>query len=63
MSTNEEDEALIAIIGGNLRKINPSFDTRTYGFKNLSLLFSSLKEYKVIKHEVGGFNQPLVKKK
>lgn len=63
MSTNEEEETLIAIIGGNLRKINPSFDSRTYGFKNLSSLFSSLKEYEVIKHEVGGLNQPLVKKR
>ena len=63
MSTNEEEETPIAIIGGNLRKIDPSFDSRTYGFKNLSQLFSSLKEYEVIKHEVGGLNHPLVKKK
>lgn len=63
MSTNEEEETLIALIGGNLRKIDPSFDTRTYGFKNLSQLFSSLKEYEVIKHEVGGLNHPLVRKK
>lgn len=63
MSTNEEEETLIAIIGGNLRKIDPSFDSRTFGFKNLSQLFSSLKEYEVIKHEVGGLNHPLVKKK
>ena len=63
MSTVEDEETLIALIGGNLRKIDPSFDTRTYGFKNLSQLFSSLKEYKVIKHEVGGLNHPLVKKK
>jgi len=63
MSTNEEEETFIAVIGANLRKINPSFDARTYGFRNLSQLFSSLKEYSVIKHEVGGFNHPLIKKK
>jgi len=63
MSTNEEDETQIAIIGGNLRKIDPSFDSRTYGFRNLSQLFSSLTEYEVIKHEVGGLNHPLIKKK
>jgi len=63
LSTNEEEAILIAIIGGNLRKIDPSFDSRTYGFKNLTQLFSSLKEYEVIKHEVGGINHPLVKKK
>jgi len=63
LSINEEEATLIAIIGGNLRKIDPSFDSRTYGFKNLTQLFSSLKEYEVIKHEVGGLNHPLVKKK
>lgn len=63
MSTNEEGGTLIAIIGGNLQKIDPSFDTRTYGFKNLSQLFSSLTEYEVIKNEVGGLNQPIVRKK
>jgi uncharacterized protein (TIGR00288 family) len=63
LSVNEEEATLIAIIGGNLRKIDPSFDSRTYGFKNLTQLFSSLKEYEVINQEVGGLNQPLVKKK
>ena len=63
LSTNEEDATLIAIIGGNLRKIDPSFDSRTYGFKNLTQLFSSLKGYEVIDREVGGLNHPLVKKK
>ena len=63
LSTNEEEGTLIALIGGNLRKIDPSFDSRTFGFKNLTQLFSSLKEYQVIKHEVGGLNHPLVKKK
>jgi hypothetical protein len=63
LSVNEEEATLIAIIGNNLRKIDPSFDSRTYGFKNLTQLLSSLKEYEVINREVGGLNQPLVKKK
>lgn len=63
LSVNEDEATLIANIGGNLRKINPSFDSRTYGFKNLTQLFSSLKEYEVTKHQVGGQNHPLVKKK
>ena len=63
LSINEEEATLIAIIGGNLRKIDPSFDSRTYGFKNLTQLFSSLKEYEVIHNKVGGLNHPLVKKK
>ncbi|HZL11249.1 MAG TPA: NYN domain-containing protein [Prolixibacteraceae bacterium] len=63
LSINEEEATLIANIGGNLRKIDPSFDSRTYGFKNLTQLFSKLKEYELIKHEVGGVNHPLVKRK
>jgi len=63
LSTNEEETTPIAVIGGNLRKIDPSFDTRTFGFKTLSQLLSRLKEYEVIRNEVGGFNYPLVRKK
>jgi len=63
LSVNEEEGTLIAIIGSNLRKIDPSFDSRTYGFKNLTQLFSSLKEYEVVNRDVGGLNQPLVKRK
>lgn len=63
LSTNEEEATSIAIIGSNLRKIDPSFDTRTFGFKTLTQLFHSLKAYEVINHEVGGLNHPLVKKK
>lgn len=61
ISTNEEDQAFIATIGLNLRKIDPSFDPRTYGFKNLTSLFKSIKKYLVEKNVVNGLNQPLVK--
>lgn len=60
---NEEEEAYIAKIGLSLRKIDPSFDPRTYGFKTLTLLFESLEKYTVIKNEVNGLNHPLVKLK
>ncbi len=63
MSVYEGEETHIASIGSNLRKIDPSFDPRAYGFKNLTQLFSSLKNYEVINNEVGGLNHPLVKKK
>jgi NYN domain/OST-HTH/LOTUS domain len=58
---NEEEEAFIAKVGISLRKIDPSFDSRTYGFKTLTQLFRSLKKYTVVKNEVNGLNQPLVK--
>ena len=61
ISTNEEEEAYIAKVGSSLRKIDPSFDSRTYGFKTLTHLFESLDKYTVVKNEVNGLNHPLVK--
>jgi len=63
ISTNEEDEAYIAKVGVSLRKIDPSFDPRTYGFKTLTQLFTSIEKYKIVKNEVNGLNHPLVKLK
>ena len=63
MSLSEGSETHISTVGSNLRKINPSFDPRAYGFKNLTQLFESLPEFDVIKNNVGGLNHPLVMKK
>ena len=63
ISINEEDEAYIAKVGSSLRKIDPSFDSRTYGFKTLTKLFESLDKYAIVKNEVNGLNHPLVKLK
>ncbi len=63
MSISEGDETHISSIGLNLRKIDPSFDPRAFGFKNLTQLFASLKNYEVINNANGGLNHPLVKKK
>lgn len=63
ISINEEDEVYISKVGTNIRKIDPSFDPRSYGFSNLTKLFESLNKYKVLKNIVGGLNHPLVKLK
>ncbi|MFN3754885.1 NYN domain-containing protein [Flavobacterium sp.] len=63
ISTNEEDEAYISHVGTNLRKIDPSFDSRTYGYRNLTKLFESISKYQVVKNEVNGLNHPLVRLK
>ncbi len=63
ISVNENDEVSIAQVGLNIRKIDPSFDPRAYGFKNLTKLFQSLDKYEVEKNVVNGLNQPLVKLK
>jgi hypothetical protein len=51
MSVNDDDTAFISLIGTNLRKLDPSFDSRTYGFRNLTLLFKSLENYEVSTNE------------
>ncbi|MCE7064582.1 NYN domain-containing protein [Dyadobacter sp. CY326] len=63
ISTNEEEEALISKVGSSLRKIDPSFDSRTYGFKTLTQLLKSLSKYKIVNNEVNGLNHPLIKLK
>jgi uncharacterized LabA/DUF88 family protein len=63
ISTNEDGGTYISTVGLSLRKIDPSFDPRTYGFKTLTQLFESLSKYTVIKNEQNGLNHPLVKLK
>jgi uncharacterized LabA/DUF88 family protein len=63
ISTNEEDRAHVSTLGLNIRKIDPSFDPRSYGFKNLTSLFANIDKYEVVKNEVGGLNHPLVRMK
>lgn len=61
ISTNEEDQAFISTIGSSLRKIDPSFDSRTYGFKKLTQLFKSIDKYEIVGNEVDGVKHLLVR--
>jgi uncharacterized LabA/DUF88 family protein len=63
ISTNEEENAYISTLGVNIRKIDPSFDPRSYGFKNLTKLFENIDKFEVIKNEVRGLNHPLLRMK
>lgn len=63
ISSSEEGGTYIAKIGLALRKIDPSFDPRTYGFKTLTQLFENLDKYVVVNNEVNGLNHPLIKLK
>lgn len=63
ISTDENEVAYVSTIGINIRKIDPSFDTRAYNISTLSKLFEKLDEYRVIKNQVGALNHPLVKRK
>jgi uncharacterized LabA/DUF88 family protein len=63
MSVSDAPETYISQVGLNLRKINPSFDPRAYGFRNLTQLFESLPGYKIIKEGSGSSTHSLVAKK
>lgn len=63
ISINEDAEAFISKVGASLRKIDPSFDTRTYGFKTLTQLFGKIEKYTVVHNEVNGLNYPLLRLK
>jgi len=63
ISANESDEAYISTLGFNLRKLDPSFDCRTYGYKTLTQLFSNLKGFAVVDNFINGLNHPLLKRK
>lgn len=63
LAANEKDGTHIATVGNIIRQIDPSFDPRSFGYKNLSQLFEKIDKYTVIKNEVNGLNHPLVKLK
>lgn len=63
MSINESDEAYISTLGNNLRKLDPSFDVRTYGCKTLTQFFAKLPNYVIKDNIINGINNPLVTKK
>jgi hypothetical protein len=63
MSINENEQAYIATVGSNLRKIDPSFDPRNFGFRTLTSLFAGLPGYEVSDLNVNGAVQKMVKKK
>lgn len=62
MSATESDEVNISTIGFNLRKLDPSFDCRSYGYKTLTTLFKHLKGFVLIDNVINGLNQPLLKR-
>ncbi|MBN9297592.1 MAG: NYN domain-containing protein [Filimonas sp.] len=63
ISTSEDSGTYISKVGLALRKIDPSFDPRTYGFKTLTQLFENIDKYEVVWKDVNGLNHPLVKLK
>ncbi len=63
LSANESDEIYISSIGLNLRKLDPSFDVRSFGFKTLTQMFSKLDEFDVVDNVINGLNHPLLRRR
>ncbi len=64
MVMNDNETAYLAELGSGLRKLDPSFDHRTYGFKSLADLLRSLNnKYELLSKEINGVKVYLVKKK
>lgn len=63
MSINEGDEAYISTLGSNLRKLDPSFDVRSYGCKTLTQFFNKLPNFTVKGNIINGINNPMVRRK
>lgn len=63
MSLNEGNEAYISTLGSNLRKLDPSFDVRAYGFKTLTQFFQKLSGFTVKENIINGINNPMVRRR
>ncbi len=64
MSVQEDGWALLALLGNSLYQLDPGFDPRTYGHRQLSKLINSLKEHFEMKtQESGGSTLLFVKLK
>ncbi len=63
MSGNDSDEVNVSTLGFNLRKLDPSFDSRTYGFKSLTHLLKNLKDFEMIDNIINGINYHMIKRK
>jgi uncharacterized LabA/DUF88 family protein len=63
MSANESDEVNVSTLGFNLRKLDPSFDSRTYGYKSLTHLLKNLKQFEMIDNIINGLNYHMIKRR
>lgn len=59
----DDSQVALASLGIALRKIDPAFDHRTYGYGSLMKLLQNTKTYELIDNKVGDLNHYLVRKK
>lgn len=60
---NESDEAYIASFGSAIRRLEPSFDHRTYGYSTFSKLLHAANIFEIKDNKSGDVNHPIIKLK
>ena len=60
ISSQEDEWALLSDVGNNLRKINPAFDPRQYGFKKMLEMLKSEEEVFEVRHTDGDENDQTI---
>ncbi|MBN1328046.1 MAG: OST-HTH/LOTUS domain-containing protein [Candidatus Heimdallarchaeota archaeon] len=61
-SSKINNRVYLAKLGAEIRKINPTFDVRVYGFVSLSEYLRAQSNYRLVDNIVNGLNHPLVEK-
>ena len=60
---NENDEANLAELGSALKRLDPSFDVRSYGVNSFLKFLRLIDIFDIRDNTVGKYNHPIVKKK
>lgn len=60
---NESEEAYIASFGSAIRRLEPSFDHRTYGYSTFSKLLHAANIFEIKDNKIGDVNHPIIKLK
>lgn len=59
----DSDEVQLSTLGHAIRRIDPSFDVRTYGFRTLLPFLKYMNLFEIQNKEMGGANNPVIKRK
>ena len=60
---NESEEAHISALGSALQRLDPSFDSRTYGYSSLSKFLKAVDIFTIKDNRNNGLNHPVLRRK
>jgi len=61
-SESEEEDAYVSTVGSQIRRLDPSFDVRSFGYRTLTQLLKKTNGYEVFYKESNGDRQPMVRR-